>query len=297
MTSRTTSEIGTQPGLWERAARLATEGHGLPRPGQKVAVVGCGTSWFMAQSYAALREEAGQGLTDAFAAALFPTSRDYDLVVLLSRSGTTTEIVDVALALKARDVPTLLITAVGDGPIAAHVSSEIVLDFADEVSVVQTRFATTALSLLRASLGVDLTGVVADACTALDTEIPRSWIDAEQVSFLGDGWCFGLANEAGLKLREAAQAWTESYVAMEYRHGPIAIAEPGRLTWVFGTAPVGMAQQVAATGADFLTFDLDPMAVLILAQRVAVARAQARGLDPDNPRHLTRAVILADQER
>jgi glucosamine 6-phosphate synthetase-like amidotransferase/phosphosugar isomerase protein len=34
------------------------------------------------------------------------------------------------------------------------------------------------------------------------------------------------------------------------------------------------------------------MAELIRAQRVAIAIGQARGLDPDNPRNLTRSVIL-----
>src|SRR3712207_7559300 len=46
-------------------------------------------------------------------------------------------------------------------------------------------------------------------------------------TFLGRGWTIGLANEAALKLRESAQAWTESYPAMEYRHGPISITAPG----------------------------------------------------------------------
>ncbi|MDO4242639.1 MAG: SIS domain-containing protein [Actinomyces sp.] len=292
MTSRTTSEIISQPELWDRAAELARGVAGLPQPGENVAIIGCGTSWFMAQSYAVLREEAGQGQTDAFTASLLPVDRDYDRAILLSRSGTTTEIVDVAVALRERGTPSTLITAVGDGPVTPHVAEEIVLDFADEQSVVQTRFATTALSLLRASTGQDLSRSVADARAALDTEIPAEWVEASQVSFLGEGWCYGLANEAALKWREASQAWTEAYPAMEYRHGPIAIAEPGRLTWVFGQAPAGMAEQVALTGATLLTFELDPLAVLVLAQRTAVARAHARGLDPDRPRHLSRAVIL-----
>ena len=79
---------------------------------------------------------------------------------------------------------------------------------------------------------------------------------------------------------------------MEYRHGPIAIAQPGRLTWVFGEAPEGMAEQVAETGAAFVTSELDPMAHLVLLHRLAVERADARGLDADSPRSLTRAVIL-----
>ena len=115
----------------------------------------------------------------------------------------------------------------------------------------------------------------------------------EQVSFLGAGWTYGLANEAALKLREAAQFWAESYLAMEYRHGPISIAAPGRAVWPFGPLPPGLADQIVATGATLVrTGDLDPLAALVLAQRFAVAAAAARGLDPDRPRALTRSVIL-----
>ncbi|ALO13183.1 Glucosamine-6-phosphate deaminase [Streptomyces venezuelae] len=40
--------------------------------------------------------------------------------------------------------------------------------------------------------------------------------------------------------------------------------------------------------------DLDPLADLIRAQRLAVAVAEAQGLNPDAPRNLTRSVVLAD---
>ncbi len=115
---------------------------------------------------------------------------------------------------------------------AAH--EVIVLDFADERSVVQTRFATTQLALLRAHLGEDLTGPIADAELALSDDLGDLLTDAEQYTFLGRGWTTGLAAEAALKMREAARAWTESYPAMEYRHGPISIAGPGRVTWMLG---------------------------------------------------------------
>ena len=61
----------------------------------------------------------------------------------------------------------------------------------------------------------------------------RSAIGAgpEQITVVGRGWTVGLAHEAALKLRESAQFWTESYPAMEYRHGPISIATTGRATW------------------------------------------------------------------
>jgi fructoselysine-6-P-deglycase FrlB-like protein len=284
------SEIGTQPELWRQVSTgFAQYGGALPKPGQRVAAVGCGTSWFMAMAYAALREDLGHGLTDAFAGSEFPARREYDAVVVISRSGTTTEVLEL---IRRTELPTIAITATPGSPIVELADHTIMLDFADEQSVVQTRFATTTLALLRASLGEDLTKAAADAEVALTTEVDEL-AKLEQVTYLGTRWTVGLAHEAGLKQREAASAWTEAYPAMDYRHGPIAIAQPGRGVWIFGAAPVGLIDDVAATGATIVHHpELDPMAALVIAQRVAVAKSLALGLNPDQPRSLTRSVIL-----
>src|SRR6266702_1767784 len=163
------AEVASQPACWLRAAGLVPAVTGLlPAPGERVAVTGCGTSWFIAQSYAALREESGHGETDAFAASEMPVRRRYDRVVVLSRSGTTTEILQ--LLGKLAGVPTVVITADARAPVAE----------------------------------------AADAVSGL--------------------------------------AWESSR---------------------------------------------DPMAELVLVQRLAAAVARARGLDPDRPRNLNRSVILA----
>ncbi|MDL9978969.1 SIS domain-containing protein [Microbacterium sp. ASV49] len=284
-------ELASQPEMWERILHLDAARAGLPAPGRRVAVVGCGTSWFMAQSYAVAREDAGGGVTDAFAASEFFADREYDDVILLSRSGTTTEVLELADRLKGR-VSTIGIVGDASSPLVTEVATPILLPFADEQSVVQTRFATTALALMLASVGVDLEPAIADARTAIAEELPKGLVGAEQYTFLGRGWTVGLAHEAALKMREASQSWTESYPSMEYRHGPISIAAPGRVTWQFGEAPEGLSEQVAATGAWFEEGALHPLAELVRAQRVALERARAKGLDPDSPRSLTRSVIL-----
>ncbi|NUU21982.1 MAG: SIS domain-containing protein [Streptomycetaceae bacterium] len=294
----TLTEIASQPDLWRRAADLARDKNapvvGLPEAGERVAVVGCGTSWFIAQSYAVLREQAGHGWTDAFAASEFPYGRGYDRVVALTRSGTTTEVLD--LLARVRGTATTAITGSPGTPVVGAADTHVLLDFADETSVVQTRFATTALALLRAHLGEDLDAAIRDGAVAAVDPLPEPLVAAEQFTFLGTGWTVGLAAEAALKLREAAGAWTESYSAMEYRHGPISIAAPGRVTWVLGPVPDGLTHDVAATGGRLVTGTADPMAELVRVQRVAAAIAYARGLDPDHPRHLTRSVVL-EQER
>ena len=300
-------EIASQPDCWRQAAESAGA-PGLPTAGERVAVVGCGTSWFMAKAYAALREQAGEGETDAFQASEYPSGRKYDRVVAITRSGTTTEIVELLDDLSGRS-PTTVLTAAGDEPAAALAAEAIVLDFADERSVVQTRFATSVLALLRAHLGEDIDPIATDAEVAVRLPLPVHPALAEQITFLGRGWTIGLAEEAALKCREAAGYWAEAYPAMDYRHGPIAIAGPQRVVWAFGEVPPGLADQVAATGAAFVhsrhhggygalgswgggRAPLDPMADLVLAQRVAVLLATSQGLDPDNPRNLTRSVVL-----
>ncbi|MER6357170.1 SIS domain-containing protein [Streptomyces sp. NPDC001634] len=286
-------ELNSQPECWVRAAGDADEHKAaLPAAGERVAIVGCGTSYFMAQSAAVLRERSGQGETDAFAASEFPDGRAYDRVVALTRSGTTTEVLDLLGRIRRR-TRTTAITADPRTPVMQSADDVVVLDFADEQSVVQTRFATTALTLLRAHLGLHSDAVVADARTALETPLPEGLVDRTQFTFLGRGWTVGLAHEAGLKMREAALAWTESYPAMEYRHGPISITSRSTATWMLGEAPEGLARQVRETGAMWVADGLDPLAELVRVQRLAVAVAAARGLDPDRPRHLTRSVVLA----
>ena len=49
-------ELASQPDAWERAVGMSSERALLPASGERIAVVGCGTSWFMAQSYAVARE-------------------------------------------------------------------------------------------------------------------------------------------------------------------------------------------------------------------------------------------------
>lgn len=289
------AELTSQPEMWERAIAQSRAENLLPADGKRVAVVGCGTSWFMAQAYAAARESAGRGVTDAFAASeAFIATRDYDVLVAITRSGTTSEVLELLVELDG-SIPTVAVIGDITSPIVSKVDAVVQLPYADEESVVQTRFATTALAYLLTSVGVDLTDAVADARAAVTAETPAELIDAEQFTFLGRGWSVGLAHEAALKMREAVQGWTESYPAMDYRHGPIAIAAPNRVTWMLGEEPEGLAGDMVRTGALYINNDVHPLAELARIHRVTLDRARARGMNPDAPRNLTRSVILSDE--
>ena len=127
-------EIASQPECWSKAIEMAGSAESaLPGPGERVAAIGCGSSLNVARSYAALREAAGQGETDAFPASEVPVTRRYDRLVYISRTGTTTEVLD-ALRLAPRGMRTTAVTADPDAPLAREASQVVLLDFADERS-------------------------------------------------------------------------------------------------------------------------------------------------------------------
>jgi fructoselysine-6-P-deglycase FrlB-like protein len=290
--SAITQEIESQPALWRQATALLPEvGSSLPVEGSRVALVGCGTSFYIAQAAAVARESLGLGETDAFVASEMPGGRTYDLVVAISRSGTTTEVVR-ALETLPSEARSVAISTDGETPVVRAATEAILLPFADEESIVQTRFATTTLALLRAHFGDPVESAAADAEHALTANLPLSPAEFEQFVFLGTGWTVGLAGEAALKFRETGGAWAESYPAMEYRHGPISVAGERTVVWILGEAEPDLVDDIRATGASVLESRGDPMAELVMVHRAAVALARARGLDPDRPRHLTRSVVL-----
>lgn len=290
--ARTEIEVESQPDVWRRALADAGATAPLARPGERVLLLGCGTSAFVAESVAVLREAAGLGPTDAaYASEPFPW-RDYDTVVALTRSGTTTEVLEALAALPA-GTRRVVVTGVADAPVVGLADEVLLLDYADETSVVQTRFPTTTLLLARAAFGEDVSGLP-DACARALTEPlgvdPAAY---DHFVFLGRGWTRGLAQEAALKIRESAQAWAETYPLLDYRHGPLAVAGPRSLVWVVGASDPTLEADVRAVGATVVAGAHDPLVELAVLQRLALAVARDRGLDPDHPRHLTRSIVLA----
>ncbi|WP_457101893.1 SIS domain-containing protein [Microbacterium sp. P5_E9] len=288
----TEQELTSQPEIWTQALALPAEQLALlPQQGEKVIVIGCGTSYYIGDSYAYLRNDAGLGRTRAAIPTELTWIDDDEHIVVISRSGTTADVVEVVERYKG----THRITAIlGDleTPLGELCDRIVHLGFADETSVVQTRFATTGLTTLRASIGLVPDTLVADARTALELPLPADPAKVKQVVFLGHRWTVGLSHEAALKLRESAGTWTEAYPVWEYQHGPISCAGPDSLVWVLGDVPEVVAADVRSTGATVYSNDLDPQANLVLAHRLALALAREAGRNPDTPPFLNRSVLV-----
>jgi glucosamine--fructose-6-phosphate aminotransferase (isomerizing) len=293
--SLTSKEISGQPAAWARAAGDGARSS-LPAAGATMLLLGCGTSAFVAQAMARLRDDHGQGPTDWAYASELPVGRHYEHLLAISRSGTTTEILQALDSEVAQGAKLACVTAVPGMPVPDRCDQVIDLSYADESSVVQTRFPTTTLVHWRAALGDDVTTVLDEGRTAVAEPLPVDVTAYDHFVFLGRGWTVGLAHEAALKMRECAQAWSESYPALDYRHGPIAVAGETTLVVSLGGVDAALLDDVRATGATVVDDGRDPLARLITCQRLAVAAAEAKRLDVDHPRNLTRSVILTALE-
>jgi fructoselysine-6-P-deglycase FrlB-like protein len=288
----TALEVGSQPDVWRQALALPEDEVGvLPHAGERVLALGCGTSYYILDAYAHRRQELQGSVTRAAIASEYDELEDYDRILFLSRSGTTGELMTLLNRFGTR-APTVSLCGTARSPVALATAQSLVVPFADERSVVQTRFATTALVLLRRSIGDDLSHLAAFAEAALAAELPITPGEGvEHVVFLGTGWTVGLANEAALKCREAALLFSEAYAVGEYRHGPIALASEATLVWTFSPLPADVRAAILATGAQLTEAPDDPLADLPRVHRLALAFAEARGIDPDTPRYLSRSVV------
>lgn len=135
---------------------------------------------------------------------------------------------------------------------------------------------------------------------------------ASNIMVVGRGIGFPLALEAALKFKETSALQAEAFSGAEIRHGPMALINEGYPLLMFATrgpAQTGMLQlatEMRARGAKVLlaapedvaerdltlpvavTPDLDPIVAIQAFYVMAAQLSAARGLNPDQPRHLSK---------
>lgn len=304
---------------------------------QRIVLTGAGSSYYIAQvAAAAMRERCGlpavaaplsevllrpAGVFDAAAAS------ERQPVVAISRSGTTTEAIDVIRQAQGHGRPALAVTCRPDSPMAQGADATLAVPEADERAIVMTRSFNAQLALLMrlgSVVAATRDGSAQESRFAADLEaVPARWAEVDphiehaleaalagpsRIVVLGGGAAHGIANEAVLKLTETSQVSASAFHPFEFRHGPISVCEPGVL--VVGVLGDGaeveerrVLEESAALGATTWELgpggpgaDLDGIArlplVLHALQALALGVALQRGRDPEAPRHLSQVVIL-----
>lgn len=296
----TASEIRAQPQQWRRILAMVPAHAGrlssfFDRP---VALVGAGSSYYVGLAAAAYMEERGVTRARAVPASVYRPGPG-EAAVFISRSGTTTEVLEAAELAREAGLQTLAITCEPVSPLVELCDRAVVFDFVQEQSVVQTGSATGAFLFLRALADTLAGGQPADDLVGqLERALEASLQPDRPIRHLvvlGSGWRFGVACEAALKAQEMALLWTERYVPLEYRHGPISCADEGTLVFILDPMDgriSSLASDVETTGALVIVGEHDPLVELVRLQQLALALSLQRGLNPDRPRHLVRSVVL-----
>jgi fructoselysine-6-P-deglycase FrlB-like protein len=296
-------DIFSTPEVLRRTlARIADRGAGLADllAGRPLVLLGCGTSYGIALA-AAAQYEHQHGLPAQAMIASEYRPRPGWAHLAISRTGKTTELIEAMR--RARTVGARVALLGGDrgSPAAARADLTLELEFAAEHGVIQTRFVSAALLALRVLIGgeatrqasADLPDRIQEVLDGFD---PTPFSRFEHVVFLGRGERHGLARLTALNLQETALLPAEGHQTLDYRHGPIAACGSDTLVWCFDApddeASAAVLDDVRATGATVHCVSGDPLLGLVRAQLVAVRQARRRGLDPDAPRHLSRAVVL-----
>jgi glucosamine--fructose-6-phosphate aminotransferase (isomerizing) len=348
--AHTLAEILSQPSIWGETNRQLRESGELDRlaatfsPRSPWLFVGCGSSYYLSRLIAALWTRHFYIPATGIPASelLFAPEETLrrigpEQIVLMSRSGETTEVLRAAELLQAhKTVQTLGVTCNPQSPLEALCTHTFKLAWADEKSTVMTR-SFTAILLVFQRLGLQFVG---DHLlrSALD-QLPQRgqmWLDAhsrkiqqfaakrkfDDYVFLGQGVHYWLAQEAGLKVTEMSSSYAQVYHSMEFRHGPRSIAGPNTLITLFVSEAAAEAETVLARElkelgaaicviANRATPDLRNCSDLLIElgldvpefARYAVSAIPGhlmgtavglrKGLNPDAPKNLTRAVVLS----
>jgi glucosamine--fructose-6-phosphate aminotransferase (isomerizing) len=258
-----------------------------------------------------------------------PPRLDGALIVGISQSGESPDLVAVMAEGRKQGRPTLAITNEPDSPLAAQADMVINIGAGQELAVAATKTYTSqllAVAMLSAALDPEhtqdeLANLPAYAESVLAGEdgiasIAADFADMRACAVLGRGYNHSTAYEWALKVQEVTYALAHPYSTADFRHGPIAVVEPGfpilavapdgplfddmleLLTEVTArhsrTVAVSNRQEaldVARYGIPLPTAMpewMSPIIAIIAAQLFTYHLGTVKGLDTDKPRGLSK---------
>jgi len=242
---QTLPEIINQPAAWAEIIKLVeAKAENLLKLADGVSEVvftGCGSalnvSYILAptfQHFTGLKARAVPAAEIVFFIETVFTGNGHYLVVPISRSGETTETVRACESVQRRGMKTLSITCYPESWLAQKATETLVLEPANEKSVVTTQSLTSMVLC-----GQIMTAIISNNADYLGQlkslpQIGRRVVEKYQdlgreiaenegitrFAFVGNGPYFGLARECQLKVKEMVLLPSDAYPLFDYRHGP-----------------------------------------------------------------------------
>jgi glutamine---fructose-6-phosphate transaminase (isomerizing) len=206
---------------------------------------------------------AAPSLESLYHAGAVPRSSD-GLVIGISQSGRSPDVVSVLAAASERGTPTVAITNDAGSPLARFADYILELGAGPEESVAATKTYTASLAAV-AALAVELTDEPRDRAALArlpslvsqvleeafaSVEARHDQMSARHVVVVGRGYNYATAMEIALKIRELTATVAEGFSAADLMHGPIAAVAAD--TAVIIVAPEGKALSSVLQAADAL---------------------------------------------
>lgn len=252
------------------------------------------------------------------------------LVLAISQSGQSEDIVSVLREARRQEIPTISITNAPESPLAAQSDYLVNIRAGEERSVAATKSYTAQLASLALlacewagapEMVQDLFGIpeLVRKTLELDGEFQRAadhFTDAAQSAVIGRGFNYSTAFEIALKLKELCYLPSEPYSPADFLHGPIALLDPGFPAIIIAPSGATLDNLIQFTaemrekGASPLIISddeqalsradsplrlpeaapewLSPLVTIVPGQFFAFHLAAALGLDPDEPRGLSK---------
>jgi glucosamine--fructose-6-phosphate aminotransferase (isomerizing) len=300
-------------------AALATPS--LEKTDSKFVIVGCGTSYHLAQSIAAsfslrgLNAIAVPGGEWARRRRAYVASDANVHVIALSRSGESTETVQALEVSRAAGFKTTAITCEANSSVTRHADSVVFAKTHPGEGIVMTSSASLMLIMGLRLAGVTLEGsLVNDARVTMgkvDTALHGALAGRSHFVYLGAGPLYGIAGEGSIKVQEMSLSYAHTYHTMEYRHGPVSLVDDKTLAVLLYSSDTReeeakLAAELTEKGALVLGFggpghieielpgSAESRSIMVLPalQILGERVAELRGLDTTAPRHLNKVVTL-----
>ncbi len=223
-----------------------------------------------------------------------PPSIKNALVVGISQSGQSPDIVSVLAEGKKQGNLTLAITNEPNSPLARNADFVLDIQAGAEKAVAATKTYTTelmAVAMLSAALSGEtpLWGELEQVAGWVKQVLRQDdWIQQaaqryrymQQCVVLGRGYNYATAFEWALKLKELTYVAAEPYSSADFRHGPVAVVARGFP--VFAVAPTGKVFDSMLDLLQYLKNDLLAELVVISNQPGALSLAQIPLAIPEN---------------
>jgi glucosamine--fructose-6-phosphate aminotransferase (isomerizing) len=191
---------------------------------------------------------------------------DFDLadslVIALSQSGRTPDVVSYLAHAASQGATTLAVTADLDSPLAEVADACVSLGTGQEEAIAATKTYTAELGIL-ALLAAHLAGVGERYASALEEAasalaawlaapppalepLAAALLESKRMMILARGPEFATARETALKLLETCRLAATPLTTTDFAHGPVAALDPDFPTWIIAAADATLPAARAA---------------------------------------------------